>query len=65
MMTSLFDADGVLRGQDYQDISEWKLTGLIRDQWIEGDEDERWQIDQRLERLRSQQYANQASYFTF
>lgn len=35
-------------------LSEWSIPGLIRDIWIEGDGEDRREIDRHLARLRRQ-----------
>lgn len=41
-------------------LSEWSIPGLIRDIWIEGDEDDRREIDRHLEARRRECEADHA-----
>ncbi len=41
-------------------ISEWAIPGLIRDIWIEGDDDDRREIDRHLEAMRRRGEADHA-----
>lgn len=65
MDASLFDGNGVLRGQDVGDISEWLIPRLTVDLWVEGDDDDRCEIDRRLNDMRRRQYEEQPNWFTF
>lgn len=65
MDASLFDKDGVLRGQDVGDISEWLAPKIIADLWVDGDDDDRREIDRHLNDMRRRQYEEQPNWFTF
>jgi hypothetical protein len=65
MDTSIFDRDGVLRGQEVGHISDRLTPRIIADLWVEGDDDDRREIDYNLERMRQRQYDEQNSLFTF
>lgn len=65
MIASIFDADGVLRGQEVGQISEWLAPRAIADLWVEGDDDDRAQIDRMLDAARKRQWAEQETFFRF
>lgn len=65
MKASIFDDAGILRGQQVGDVNEWLLPRLIAEEWIEGDDDRRAEIDRNLERARRQQYVDQETLFRF
>jgi hypothetical protein len=65
MDASSFDKDGVLRGRDVGDIRDWLTPRIVADLSVDGDDDDRREIDRRLNDTRRRQYADQPTWFTF